>query len=104
MDSRNNKEKWVNEVLASTEGMKKAEANPFLYEKIRYRMQQKGAVQDIPAIVLLSKWIIACLVILAINSIAITTEIRREKDKALMQKDANVGMLGELGNQTTYNY
>ncbi len=102
MNSRNDKEKWVAEVLNSMEGMKKAEGNPFLYEKIMYRLQNKDTVQDIPAGALLPKWIIAGLFLLFINSIAFTNEISRHEPE--MHNETNMGILSEIGNQTTYNY
>jgi hypothetical protein len=103
MDKRDDKEKWVNDVLSSTEGMKKADSNPFLYEKIMYRMQDRNTAQDISASVLLPKWILGGVLILALNSVALVKEIHRDK---FMTKANNTyaGMLSELGNQTTYNY
>lgn len=102
MDNRSDKEKWVNEILQSAEGMKRAEANPFLYEKLMYRMQQKHTVQDIPARVLLPKWILAGVLILVLNGAALVKEINR--DRVMNIPEPYTGMLSELGNQTTYNY
>ncbi len=103
MNKSSDKEKWVNEVLSSTEGMKKAEANPFLYEKIIYKLQHRETVQDIPAKVLLPKWILAGVVILLLNSLVLVKEMNRGKN--IRNTDTQgMGMLSELGNQTTYNY
>lgn len=103
MNKSSDREKWVNEVLNSTEGMKKAEANPFLYEKIMYKLQDREAVQDIPAKVLLPKWVFAAVVVLLLNSLAIVKETN--KGKSIRDTDTPaMGMLSEIGNQTTYNY
>ena len=63
----NAKEKWIEDRLSSLDGLKKAEANPYLYSKVMNRMEKKDAkeLRLNPSIV----WSMAAcvLVVLSIN-------------------------------------
>jgi hypothetical protein len=38
------KEKWVKEIMESIDNVGRAEANPFLYDKVMYRMQSAANI------------------------------------------------------------
>lgn len=42
------KEKWINDILNSTDGMQRAEPDPFLFAKVRNRLTETGLVEYIP--------------------------------------------------------
>jgi len=43
MDNKDlKKEKWLESILASVDGIKKAEPNPYLFTKIKNRLNEKG--------------------------------------------------------------
>ena len=42
------KEKWINRVLNSLDGMQRAEPSPFLYAKIQHRLADKNSPVYIP--------------------------------------------------------
>lgn len=43
-----NKEKWKDEVLAGTQGLKRAEPSPFLYTRIKQRLRLERTATLIP--------------------------------------------------------
>lgn len=91
------KEEWINEVLDSTKGMQKAEAPPFLQEKIMGRIQTaSSAVMEKPSL----QWAFAltAIVLIAIN--VFTVLPKDHAPKAALQKNAGAG----FDNSTVYMY
>ncbi|WP_338871581.1 hypothetical protein WBJ53_25780 [Spirosoma sp. SC4-14] len=43
------KDKWINDVLGSIDGMNRAEPGPFLYAKIQHRLKVTDTTQRVPA-------------------------------------------------------
>lgn len=68
----------IEKTLNSLDGLQKAEMHPFLYEKIRHRMQNKGQSYYIPS---RYSWKLASVVIvvLAMNIITWTRSSSNEK-------------------------
>jgi hypothetical protein len=58
------KEKWINDILSSADGMQRAEPNPFLFAKIRNRLQTEAPVYASPLTVWLTIASFALLVLL----------------------------------------
>ena len=49
MEQKNNKDKWIEEVMESAEKIKRIEASPFIYPKILHRLKnQSNAGRIIP--------------------------------------------------------
>ena len=99
MDQNN----WINEVLESTKGMQKAEASPFLFEKISNRIQTGKTSAPVKTNGI--KWAFASFaaVILIVNVLAISNYSGSEKNNS--DKTELVSALGsELGYNSNYNY
>lgn len=66
-----NRNQWIEEVLASTEGLQKAEPSPFLFEQVIARINTQK--QDQESKTKFPKWILAAsfVIILTINIISI---------------------------------
>lgn len=71
-----NKEEWIDSVLESTNGIKKAEASPFLFEKITSRIAQGETIVENG-----SKWgfALAAVVLISVNIFAVTLVSGEEK-------------------------
>jgi hypothetical protein len=59
-----NKEKWINEVMNSLDGVKPAGANPFLYDRILGRIRNAEAAYASPKLVWLAAASLALLIAL----------------------------------------
>jgi hypothetical protein len=101
MDNRNDKEKWVNEVMGSLEGMERAEGNPFLYGKVMSRLEKREVADVASSGSFLPKWALAGVLVLVLNGMAIVKEIHR--GNIARHTDVNSVPM-ELDTQTTYNY
>ena len=95
------KENWINEVMQSTRGMKPAEANPFLFEKIALKIEQRktGATKETG----FSKgWAVAAVLLVVINIVSLTFIMQ---DKPTHKKEASYTALAkDMGLLSTYNY
>ena len=95
------KENWINEVIQSTKGMKPVEANPFLFEKIAFKMEMKAsdAVQEKS---FFKSWALAASLVVMIN---IVSFLYIQKDKPSQQKEMGYEALSnEMGLTQTSNY
>lgn len=101
MDKLTDKEKWINEVMSSTEGMQKAEPNPFLYSKIAFRMQQKEKQQDRFNKVFIPRWVAVVILLVLVNCFSIIKMLNRQQQQ---HAGANTHLLSEFNTETTYNY
>jgi hypothetical protein len=99
----NNREKWVNEVLNSTEGMQPAAGNPFLYEKLMYRMQKQTKVRAAYEKRYVPQLIAVAACVLVLNCISVVHFIKNEKKDARMEQGGG-GLGQEMNNGTVYNY
>lgn len=54
---KDNKEKWIEEILQSAKGMRPAEANPYLASRVEAKVQQPEAIPVYSKISL--RWVIA---------------------------------------------
>ena len=48
MEQSRNKDKWVEEILSSTDGIKRAEAGPYIFPKILHRLKTNNIGNVIP--------------------------------------------------------
>lgn len=46
---KNNRDKWINDTIESLNGVKQAEASPFLFAKVLHRVKQEATGGFIPA-------------------------------------------------------
>ncbi len=94
---KNNKEKWINDTIESINGIKQAEASPFLYAKVLNRIKSDGKVIGyIPvkkaALGFLTILILAALnlaVILNLNSTASITDTNTNTVNDLIPSQTN---------------
>ena len=95
------KETWINEVMESTRGMNPVEANPFLFEKIQFRMEARSRETSLTKV--FSKgWAIAAVLLLALNIVSFTYML---KDSSQPQKQSGYQALAkEMGLSNMYNY
>jgi len=102
MNQEQHKEQWIKEIMASTEGIQPPAANPFLYEKIKYRMEggRSGTYSFGRARVV--GWATAILLLLAVNGVSIVTIITWEKHT--LHAAVYDAMANEMQTQVIYNY
>ena len=95
------KETWINEVMQSTKGMKPAEANPFLFEKIAFKIEMKES-DIIQERSFFKSWALAATFVVMINIVSFLYTL---KDKPSHQKEAGYEALSkEMGLIQTNNY
>lgn len=95
------KENWINEVMQSTKGIKPAEANPFLFEKISFKMEVKknDIIQERS---FFKSWALAATLMVMIN---IVSFLYIQKDKPAQQKEKGyVALSKEMGLIQTNDY
>jgi len=93
------KNQWVDEVMGSLSGMRKAEPNPYLYQKVMSRLQgdfEKKTYRGYfrPA------WVLTAIVILGINGLSFFRLLNKE---SAHQTPAHISIF-EITEQSTYNY
>lgn len=93
------KEEWINEVLNSTSGMEKAEAGPFLFEKIANRIEKQGAK---PAASAVPNWAIIAGFVVVINLFSIGFLL--VKNKEAKKEQAIRELRSEMGYNTNNIY
>ena len=95
------KEDWINEVMQSTKGIRPMEANPFLFEKIAFKIDMKAS--DVTQEKSFFKsWALAASLIVMINIISF---LYIQKDKPFQQKEMGYAALSkEMGLIQTTNY
>jgi len=97
------KETWLDEVTGSIEGIQRPDANAFLYEKIKYRMEQGGAGMGYSRRTSnVLGWSVAIVLLLAVNGFSIISKISHEK-QAVQTETTDTG-LPEMQLETIYNY
>jgi len=87
---------WIDEVLESTTGIKKAEASPFLFEKIANRIERSKETVIRPGL----KWALAVsvIVLITVNLFSVIKISKVETGKAEMISG------NEYDHSTNYNY
>jgi hypothetical protein len=98
------KQKWIDEVLKSTENMERAGAGPFFLEKILNRI---GSVPEAETFSYRSIWLLraSLATLIIINVIFISTKFKTEENKTTTDHNAIYTELSkELGYVTNYNY
>jgi hypothetical protein len=98
------KQRWIDEVLKSTENMERAGAGPFFLEKLSSRMEFK---RDVEAPSYSNTWLLraSLAVLVFINSIFILKNFQITEDKnASSQKEIYAELSKELGYIINYNY
>jgi hypothetical protein len=105
---KNNNENRIDETLNSIIGISRAEANPFLFEKISARMnhsdgkfKMEGPQKTISARVKWS-WISVCLMVLCINCSSVYYYFQKGEVQAKETAYESIG--NEMGLGQNYNY
>ncbi|MBS1586442.1 MAG: hypothetical protein JSS82_12945 [Bacteroidetes bacterium] len=96
------KEQWINEVMGSTDGIQRPAGNPFLYEKIKYKMERGSETVPVAGKKMAWGWAMALVALLAVNGVAIVNKIAHEK-KAQAAAAIN-SLVPEMSTQTIYSY
>ncbi|MBN8570476.1 MAG: hypothetical protein J0M18_12670 [Ignavibacteria bacterium] len=113
-------EEQINLTLQSTEGMHRAKANPFLYEKVMSRLNQKPVQTNIPgwnyntgikyALVMLIFILLNVATILQISYETTTVNITKDtfgetsKKKEINTKEESKGYFDDFINNNSYNF
>jgi hypothetical protein len=92
------KENWINEVLGSTQGMKRAAPGADLFEKITARLANPSSVRATPLPI--KQWAAAAILLLALNigSVVYFTSQKKTTDSS---KNPFAAAMQE---ESTYNY
>jgi len=99
MKNNINKEKWIDEVFNSTQGLKRAQPGADLYEKIAAKLSHPQPV-SLPFPV--KRWIAAAVLLLAVNMGSVIYFNGQEK-KTVPVNTGNP-LASEIQTETTYNY
>lgn len=93
---------WTEEVLNSLEGIERPAANPFLFEKIKYRMEAGRGSAHTYSGARLAGWAVAILLIVAANGFSIANKIQKEKH--ILHTELYRAIAPEIQTQIIYNY
>ncbi|HKC69061.1 MAG TPA: hypothetical protein VKG26_12575 [Bacteroidia bacterium] len=95
------KENWINEVMQSTKGMKPAEPNLFLFEKIAHKIE-RNKKEEAQLKSSLKGWALVASVVIAVNLISFVYAL---KDKPNKQQEIGYRALSkEMGLVQNSNY
>lgn len=78
------KETWIKETLESADGIGRAKANPFLYDKVINRMHQ-ARVNNVPKNVYV-RWVMAAALLVGLNVVSL---VHYHKHRATQNNSAN---------------
>ena len=93
----NNKEQWIANVLDSANQIAESKPNPFLFQKIKNKIELQAQLRAPANNQFNYKWAFAFVAIIALNTFALYLN----SNKSARQKTINTI---ELNNQTVYNY
>ncbi len=99
VDMNMDKEKWIDEVMGSAKGREQANPNPFLYEKVIFRLQQKVTAGDAD-VAFVYKWAATVLLLVGINGVLIFNAFAHKQHRDGPQRQ---GIFSEMDTQA-YNY
>jgi hypothetical protein len=102
MKQAQDKEQWINEVMSSADGLQRPAGNPFLYEKIKYKMERGSAAAPTAGKKMAWGWAMALLALLAVNGVSIVNKISHEK--RAQEAAAISSLVPEISTQTIYSY
>ncbi len=95
------KENWIDEVIQSTKGMKPVEANPFLFEKIASKIEQRKD-QSLLENSFSKGWVVVAVLLVVVNIVSYTYIT---KDKPSPQNEmAYAALSKEMGLTSISNY
>ena len=93
-----NKEQLINETLNSLKGIKKAQANPFLYEKVLNRMSAGNTTER--RIFFSLRWqVVTLTLLLALNAFTLISNKKNE-----VKENASAFATEYFGKENSYNY
>ena len=92
-----NKEQWIANVLDSANQIAESKPNPFLFQKIKNKIELQAQLRAPTNNQFNYKWAFAFVAIIALNTFALYLN----SNKSARQKAINSI---ELNNQTVYNY
>ncbi len=99
MEHNTNKERWIDEVMNSTQGMSRAQPGAGLYEQITAKLTRpQTATTSFPV----KRWAAAAILLLTLNVGSVIYFNNREK-KATNISTSNP-LASEIQTETIYNY
>ena|SRR5579872_1450764 len=99
MENNTNKEKWIDEVLNSAQGIKRAQPGADLYEKITDKLSRS---QSVAVSFPVKQWAAAAILLLALNVGSVIYFDRQENSAASVTTGNPIA--SEIQTVTTYNY
>lgn len=101
MEHNTNKEKWLNDVLGSTSGIRRAQPVGGLYERVMTRMsspQQQAHTISFPV----KRWVAAAIILLALNISSVLYYTGRTTGNT--SSSGSDPLATEMQTSSTYNY
>lgn len=95
------KEEWINHILESSEDIKPAEPNPFLYHKIMSKLEGAGYSKPISTSYI-TKWAFAASAMILLNISGLITYNKWVKQQH--EEVALSALSKEMGIISTFNY
>jgi hypothetical protein len=100
MTNNTNKEKWIDEVMNSTQGMSRADPDNDLLDKITSKLNSPNAVKTTPLPV--TQWAAAAILLIALNVGSVIYFTNHNKTMATATN--NNPFATEIPSVSTYNY
>ena len=101
MTDGTDKEKWLNEVMNSTNGMVCAGAPPMLYENIISKIQRQKPEKA--TVIVMRRWAVAAAVLFVFN-ICSVFYVFNNKEKKAEKTDVYAPLASEMNMNSGYNY
>jgi len=100
MENNTNKEKWIDEVLGSVQGISRAQLCTDLYEQIGMKLNNRQTARKIPLPV--KQLAAAAMLLLALNVGSVIYFMTQNKKTAVTASEHSMAM--EIQSVITYNY
>lgn len=90
MEQNRNKDKWVEEIISSAESIKRAEAGPYIYPKIIYRIKNSGNSNNMIPFNKAAFGIVTIILLALLNVFAVFTSVNDTGSKMHQKKESSL--------------
>ncbi len=102
MENNIGREEWIERVMGSTQGIRRAEPASDLYDRVTDRMNRGSAVKTMPFPV--ARWVAAAILLLALNIGSILHYTNISGQAAPSGTPAQDPLANYIQTESTYNY
>jgi hypothetical protein len=98
MEHNTDKEKWINEVLDSTRGIRRAQPGNDLFDRVTTRLSRSGTAVRLPLV----RWAAAAIFLVVLNVGSVIYDTHQGSHSAPLTGESAIAT--EMQSVTTYNY